>query len=260
VPLNIRTYHQLTDADASDLPGQIGAQRRRVAERLAHVARVIAVMSGKGGVGKSYVTAHLARAFARAGRAVGVLDADLNGPTAARLLATGAERLVLRDDAVVPATGCDGVRFLSTDLLLADGQPLAFRGPASDKFVWRGAMEAATLREFLSDVAWGNLDCLLIDLPPGLGRFEELADLLGAAPAILTVTIPTIESRDAVRRALRAAVERGAAPLGIVENMVGGTFQGNAGAELAAEFETPVLARIPWHPALDAWDQLADRL
>src|SRR5438552_15373404 len=82
MPLNIRTYHDLTEPDRSGLPGQIGAQRRRVAERLATVARVGAVMSGKGGVGKSFVTAHLARALARAGRAVGVLGADLHGPTA----------------------------------------------------------------------------------------------------------------------------------------------------------------------------------
>lgn len=74
MPLNIRTYHELTEADRSGLPGQIAAQRRRVAARLAEVRRVVAVMSGKGGVGKSFVTARLARALARAGRAVGVLE------------------------------------------------------------------------------------------------------------------------------------------------------------------------------------------
>src|SRR6266498_1310261 len=82
MPLNIRTYHELTEVDRSGLADQIAAQRRRVAGRLAHVRRVVAVMSGKGGVGKSYVTAGLARALARSGRATGVLDADFNGPTA----------------------------------------------------------------------------------------------------------------------------------------------------------------------------------
>ena len=261
MPLNIRTYHDLTDADVSGLPEQIGAQRRRVAARLAGVGRVIAVMSGKGGVGKSFVTAHLARALARRGRPVGVLDADLNGPTAAGLLGAGRTALVVEDDAVLPATGTDGVRLVSMDLLLEDGRPLAFRGPAADRFVWRGAMEAAALREFLADVAWGKLDRLLVDLPPGLSRFEELADLLPAPPpAVLTVTIPTLESREAVRRALRAALERGAEVLGVVENMVGSGFAGNAGDALAAEFGVPVLARIPWHPAPDSWDRLADQL
>lgn len=260
MPLNIRTYHDLTDSDVSGLPEQIGAQRRRVASALAGVRRVVAVMSGKGGVGKSLVTTQLARALARSGRGVGVLDADLNGPTAASLLGAGRAKLVIRDGAVVPATGSDGVRIISTDLLLEDGQPLAFRGPAADRFVWRGAMEAAALRELLSDVVWGDLDALLVDLPPGLGRFEELADLLGAPPAVLTVTIPTAESRDAVRRALRAARERGATLLGVVENMTGGMYTGTAADDLAQEFDLPVLARIPWHPAPAVWDALASRL
>src|SRR5947208_5872897 len=260
MPLNIRTYHDLTEPDRSGLPDQIGAQRRRVAERLATVGRVVAVMSGKGGVGKSFVTAHLARAVARGGRAVGVLDADLNGPTAAGLLDAGRAALVVEEDAALPATGADGVRLVSMDLLLEDGRPLAFRGPAADRFVWRGALEAAALREFLADVAWGSLDLLLVDLPPGLSRFEELADLLDSPPDVLTVTIPTPESRDAVRRALRAAMERGATPLGVVENMVGDQFRGDAADDLAAEFGIPVLARIPWHPARDTWDWLGERL
>ena len=260
VPLNIRTYHDLTDADVSGLPEQIGAQRRRVAGRLARVDRVIAVMSGKGGVGKSFVTAHLARALGRSGRPAGVLDADLNGPTVARLLGARGGPLTLQGDAVLPAVGADGVKVVSMDQLLEDGRPLAFRGPQNESFVWRGAMEAGTLREFLSDVAWGPLELLLVDLPPGLARFAELADLLPTPPAVLTVTIPTPESRDAVRRALRAAVERGATALGIVENMVGGPFPGDAGDALAAEFGVPVLARVPFHPPAEVWAELATRL
>src|SRR5438309_8556882 len=105
MPLNIRTYHDLTEPDRSGLPDQIGAQRRRVAERLAGVGRLVAVMSGKGGVGKSFVTAHLARALARNGRAVGVLDADLNGPTIPRLLGVNHSPLPTPDGAVEPAIG-----------------------------------------------------------------------------------------------------------------------------------------------------------
>jgi ATP-binding protein involved in chromosome partitioning len=264
VPLNIRTYHDLTEPDRSGLGEQIAAQRRRLAERLAAVQRVVAVMSGKGGVGKSYVTAHLARALARAGRAVGVLDADLNGPSIARLLEAAGTPLVREEggegDAFRPATGADGVRLVSMAQLLADGQPLAFRGPAAESFVWRGAAEASAVRELLADIAWGTLDALLLDLPPGIQRFLELCDLLPTPPAVLTVTIPTMESRDAVRRALRVAVERGSRLLGILENMVGGGFTGSAGADLAEEFGIPVLARIPWHPTPDTWNLLAGRL
>jgi ATP-binding protein involved in chromosome partitioning len=256
----IRTYYDLTDADRSGLPEQIGAQRRRVAERLAGVGRLIAVMSGKGGVGKSYVTAHLARALARSGRRIGVLDADLNGPTIPRLLEVPHSPRPTHADGIEPATGADGVKCISMAMLLEDGAPLAFKGPTAESFVWRGAMEASALRELLGDVAWGALDVLLLDLPPGMQRYLELCDLLGQPPVVLTVTIPTAESRDAVRRAMRAAVERGSPLLGIVENMVGREFAGTAGDDLASEFAVPVLARVPWHPTPDTWNALGARL
>ncbi|HYU27484.1 MAG TPA: P-loop NTPase [Gemmatimonadales bacterium] len=251
----MRTYHQLTDADRSGLLDQIGAQRRRVAERLAGVKRIVAVMSGKGGVGKSYVTANVARALARAGRSVGVLDADLNGPTIPGLL-----QIAPNAPPHPPAVGLDGVKCISMGQFLDDGAPLAFTGPAAESFVWRGAMEASALREFLGDVEWGDLDVLLLDLPPGMQRYVELCDILGNPPPVLTVTIPTPESRDAVRRAMRAAVDRGSELLGIVENMVGGELHGSAANELAAEFATPVVARIPWHPTPDTWNRLAAQL
>src|SRR6266702_283893 len=233
--LNIRTYRDLTEPDRSALVEQIGAQRRRVADRMAAVRHVVAVLSGKGGVGKSYVTAHLARALARGGRGVGVLDADLNGPTIPGLLQ-------VPHTAQPPAIGLDGVKCISMGHFLDEGAPLAFKGPAAESFVWRGAMEASALREFLGDVEWGNLDVLRLDLPPGMQRYSELCDILGNAPAVLTVTIPTPESRDAVRRAMRAAVEHGSELLGIVENMVGGELEGSAGDDLAAEFAAPVVA------------------
>ncbi|HEX9348903.1 MAG TPA: P-loop NTPase [Gemmatimonadales bacterium] len=253
----MRTYHELTNPDRSGLLDQILTQRRRVADRLAGVRRTIAVMSGKGGVGKSYVTAHLARALARAGQQVGILDADLNGPTIPRLLETPRAAHRTSDDGVEPAIGLDGVKCISMALLLEDGAPLAFKGPSAESFVWRGAMEASALREFLGDVNWGSLDTLLLDLPPGMQRYIELCDILGKPPAVLTVTIPTPESRDAVRRAMRAAVEHGSDIVGIVENMVGREFTGTAADDLAKEFDRPVVARIPWHPTPDTWSALA---
>ncbi|PYP58545.1 MAG: ATP-binding protein [Gemmatimonadetes bacterium] len=260
MPLNIRTYHELTEPDRSGLPGQIAAQRRRVAARLAGVGRVVAVMSGKGGVGKSFATAGLARALARAGRAAGVLDADFNGPTIPALLSLPVARCTLHEDGIEPAVSAEGVRCFSMALLLEDGRPLGFRGPEADSHVWRETLEAAALREFLADVAWGPLDRLLVDLPPGIQRFQELAGLLPAPPAVLTVTIPTAESRDAVRRAMQFARERRAELLGVVENMVDGPFAGGAGEDLAREFGVPLLARIPWHPTPDVWEAVARRL
>jgi len=257
--LNIRTYHDLTEPDRSGLLAQVVAQRQRVAARLASVGHVIAVMSGKGGVGKSYVTAHLARALARDGRAAAVLDADLNGPTIARLL-DAAGPLAVEPEGVRPLAGADGVRCVSMAHLVQDGQPLAFKGPEAESFIWRGTLEASALRELLGDVNWGALDVLLLDLPPGMQRFLELCDILPGPPAVLTVTIPTAESGDAVRRAMRAAVDRGAPLLGVIENMSGPPFAGRAGDDLVREFGVPLLARIPWHPAADTWGQLAGKL
>jgi ATP-binding protein involved in chromosome partitioning len=259
MPLHIRTYHDLTEADRSGLGEQVGAQRRRVAERLAPVQRVVAVMSGKGGVGKSFVTAFLARALARAGRRVGALDADLNGPTLARLLDARGP-LAVTAGAVEPVAGTDGVRCVSMAHVLEDGKPLAFKGPEGDAFIWRGALEAAALRELLGDVAWGALDVLLVDLPPGVGRLHELVDLLPKPPDVLTVTIPTRESADAVRRALHAARERGTRLLGVIENMAGPQFPGDAGDALAREFAIPLLARIPFSPQDAVWGELAARI
>src|SRR5690242_15322606 len=119
MPLNIRTYHDLAEADRSGLGAQVGAQRRRVAERLAPVRRIVAVMSGKGGVGKSFVPPGVARALAGAGRGVGALDADVNGPALARLRAA-AGPLAGSAGAVEPVVGADGVRCVSMAHVLED--------------------------------------------------------------------------------------------------------------------------------------------
>jgi len=214
-------------------------------------------MSGKGGVGKTYVTAGLALAFGERGLRVGVLDADLAAPTAARVLG-GSGPVAVDEEGVHPATGRGGVRVFSTDLLLEEGAPLRWHEPDTARFVWRGTLEAGALREFLSDVVWGDLDLLLIDLPPGTDRLQDLAELAPGMAGVVAVTIPSEESRRAVGRAMRAAREAGLALLGVVENMSGyacpgcgartSLFPGDAGDALAAEFGVPLVARIPFTP------------
>ncbi len=255
----LRTYSEVTGEDRSGLLAQVTAQRERVTERLASVRHVVAVMSGKGGVGKSFVTAALAAEMARGGRRVGVLDADLHGPTAARMLGVGAGPLAVLEDGVVPPTGIAGVRVMSTDLLLAEDTPLRWREPEHEGFVWRGTLEAGMLREFLSDVAWGELDLLLVDLPPGTERLAALLEFIPALAGVVVVTIPADASRRAVRRSLEVARAAGVSILGIVENMAGyacpscGTvaplFAGDAGRELADASGAPCLAAIPFDPA-----------
>ena len=252
-----RSYFDVDGPDRSALGEQVGRQRVRVLERLRGVRQLVAVVSGKGGVGKSYLTAALARALARRGTATGVLDADLQSPTAARLLGA-AGPLRVADDAVHPALGTDGVRVVSTDLLLDDGRPLTWRSTSGETHVWRGAAEAGVLREFLADVAWGTLDTLFIDMPPDAGRLADIAMLVPNKLAAMAVTIPSEESARSVHRALTAAQDIGVRIIGIVENMsgyacgtcdtIGPLFSGDAGTRLAAAFDVPLLARIPFVP------------
>lgn len=266
--MNFRTYHDVVGADGSRIAEQVGAQRARVQEQLRSVRQIVAVMSGKGGVGKSFVTAALARSgAARWPDRVGVLDADLRSPTVARLL-EAAGPLVVTDAGVRPATGTAGVRVMSTEFLLESGRPLVWREPDAERFVWRGTLEATVLREFLGDVLWGDLELLLVDLPPGADGVADLRELVPQLSGVLAVTIPTDEARESVARTLHAATAAGIKPLGVIENMagyrcpgcgdIGPLFRGSAGPALAAAFGIPLLARIPFLaagvPAPQDWE------
>lgn len=259
--MSYRTYHELTGEDRSALAGQVAEQRQRVAERLSSVKNTVAIMSGKGGVGKSYVTAALSLELRRRlSGSIGVLDADLNGPTAVSMLGASG-RVRITEDGVEPVAGRDGVLVMSSGLLLDDGQPLRWRGPNSEQFVWRGTLEIGTLREFLGDVKWGSLEALLIDLPPGSGSIADLANLVPHLTGALAVTIPSVESEHSVERTVRVAVEQGIRLLGIVENMssylcsscgeMGPLFDGSAGRRLADKFGVPLLARLPFQTKQD---------
>ncbi|MFN2399961.1 MAG: P-loop NTPase [Gemmatimonadaceae bacterium] len=256
--MSFRTYTEVGGSDRSELLEQVISQRQRVRDRLRTIGRVVAVMSGKGGVGKSAVAATLAVIAARR-HSVGLLDADLKGPTAAQML--GAQPpLVATEHGIEPASGYAGVKVFSTDLLLEEGRPLAWNEPASEKFIWRSALETGALREFLSDVVWGELDLLLVDLPPGSERVCDLAELVPDLAGAIVVTIPSNESRRSVERAMRAAKDAGVRMIGIVENMSGYAcagclttqplFEGDAGALLAAEFAVPLLCSVPFIPGM----------
>lgn len=256
--MTYRTYREVEGSDRSGLAEQVGEQRNRVVERLAGVERVVPVMSGKGGVGKSYVTAALALELARRykGR-VAVLDADLTGPTVVRMLDARGP-LQVDADGVEPATGKGGVRVMSMGLLLESGQPLKWREPDSERFVWRGTLEVGTLREFLADVKWGSLDFLLVDLPPGAASIADLANLVSDVAGAIAVTIPSEESGQSVERAIRSAIDCNVDVVGIVENMCSYVcsdcghndrlFEGSAGLRLSQEFKIPLMAQIPFVP------------
>lgn len=269
---DVRGYSQVGGRDASDLPGQLREQRDRVRLRLAGVERVVAVMSGKGGVGKSFVAASLAGAVAAEGRSAGLLDADLDGPSAPRILGAPPGPPVVGDDGIRPVETRSGVQLMSTGVLLREGAPLRWRGPEGKEWVWRGARERGVLREFLSDVAWGDLDFLVVDLPPGNARLEQLVGLVPDLHGVVAVTLPSGASASGVRRSLGLCREQGIPVSGVVENMSeyacpgcghrGSLFPGRAGRELAEEFEVPFLARVPFDPeaAARADEGQVDRL
>jgi ATP-binding protein involved in chromosome partitioning len=258
--VSFRSYFEVSGNDASGLAAQVELQHHRVRDRLRDVDSVVAIISGKGGVGKSYVTSALAIAMARRGAAVGVLDADLQSPTVARMLGARGP-LSVAGDAVIPATGTDGIRVMSMDLLLEDVAPLRWTATTGEEHTWRGVAETAALREFLADVAWGKLAALLVDMPPDAGRLADLAALVPDLTGAIAVTIPSEEAMRSVARAMHAATDVGVPLLGVVENMSGYAcpgcdairplFGGDAGERLERDFGVPLLAKLPFAPDAD---------
>lgn len=249
----MKHYRDVAGDGGSNVVGQIAAQQQRLRERLAGVRAILAVVSGKGGVGKSTLAAGLAGCFAAGGWRVGVLDADLNGPSMAKMLGVRGRRLVMAGDAVEPPEAALGIKVMSMDLLLAsDATPLTWQAPTQEEaHTWRGSMEAQALREFLADTNWGALDALVIDLPPGTDRLATVASLVPRLAGTILVTIPSDVSQLVVRRSITVARQTEAPVLGLVENMVG-LFPGPDAAALAAEAGIPFLGRVPFDPALAA--------
>lgn len=257
----IRTYGEVEHGTGSQLLEQVLDQRARLAERLAGIGTIVAIASGKGGVGKSVVTANLAVALAELGHRVGALDADLNGPSLARMLGVRGQRLEDREGGIVPPAGISGVRVVSMELLQeSEDAPLRWRDPASDTFLWQSSMETTALREFLGDVDWDDADVLLIDVPPGTDKIQRLLELVPGIPLVLLVSTPSEMSRAVVARSARLLRESSAAEIALVENMSGyvcpecghehDVFPGDGVHRLAEASGIPVWARIPFDPTL----------
>jgi ATP-binding protein involved in chromosome partitioning len=212
---------------------------------LAQVKNVICVGSGKGGVGKSSVTANLALALVAEGKQVGVLDADVWGYSQPRMLGLGAERpRVNAERKIIPLRAFDGVSVMSIGFFVEQDAAV----------VWRGPMLHKALQQFLEDVEWGELDYLLIDLPPGTGDVSmTLAQLLPQAQFVI-VTTPQQTAQKVARRAAQMAHKVSLEIAGVVENMSGFTtpsgerfaiFGEGGGRELADELDVPLLGSVP---------------
>jgi ATP-binding protein involved in chromosome partitioning len=227
--------------------------RGGVAERTPGISvsadtRVIAVASGKGGVGKSSLAANLAAAFSALGKRVGVLDADVYGYSIPHMLGIHQTPVAV-DKMIVPPVRVEGdLKVMSIGFFLDDNAPV----------MWRGPMLHRALEQFLSDVHWGELDVLFVDMPPGTGDVAiSLGQLLPRAEA-LVVTTPHRAAQQVAARAAQMARKTNMRLLGVVENMayMTGTgeelFGSGGGQALAAEIEAPLLARIPFDRLLAA--------
>jgi ATP-binding protein involved in chromosome partitioning len=231
-----------------------GVERRGIS--LDPATRVIAVASGKGGVGKSSLTANLAAAFDALGDRVGILDADVYGHSIPHMLGVH-QRPVVVDKMIVPPVRGD-LKLMSIGFFLDDNAPV----------MWRGPMLHRALEQFLSDVHWGEVDTLLIDMPPGTGDVAiSLGQLLPRAE-VLVVTTPQPAAQKVAVRAADMAQKTGMRLLGVAENMsyLVGTgqelFGSGGGQALAETLGVPLLGTIPFDPALreaaDAGEMLVE--
>jgi len=220
-------------------------------QRKAGIERVIAIMSGKGGVGKSLVTGLLAVALRRRGFAVGVLDADITGPSMAKIFGVTARPYQGEDKKPHPPASRSGIQVMSMNLILdAENQAV----------IWRGPMVSNAIRQFYNDLEWGKLDYLLIDLPPGTS--DAPLTVLQALPVdgVVMVSTPQGLATMIVSKALKLAKQLDTPVIGLVENMAYfedkatgkryDLFGASKGVQLVVESGAPLLAQLPIDPVL----------
>jgi ATP-binding protein involved in chromosome partitioning len=202
------------------------------------IKNAIAVASGKGGVGKSTVAVNLAVALAQSGAKVGLMDADIYGPNVPTMM--GVERMPNpKNEKLIPAEAF-GVKMMSMGFLVKPGQPL----------IWRGPMLNSAIRQFLSDVDWGDLDYLIVDLPPGTGDAPlSLAQSLPLSGVVI-VTLPQNVSLEDASRGLEMFRTLNVPILGVIENMTGDIFGRGGGAALAKQADVPFLGEVPLDAAV----------
>ncbi|HOW72299.1 MAG TPA: Mrp/NBP35 family ATP-binding protein [Phycisphaerae bacterium] len=221
-------------------------------ERMNQIRQKIVVMSGKGGVGKSTVAVNLALGLARAGFSVGLLDVDIHGPSVPQLLRLVDQGVHIVESELQPLKVMEGLRVMSIGFLL---------NSVKDAVIWRGPMKYGVIQQFLRDTAWGRLDYLVVDSPPGTGDEPlAVAQLVGKPAVAVLVTTPQDLAVSDVRRSVSFCRAVGLPVLGIVENMSGlvcpscghhiDVFKTGGGETLALEMSVPYLGRVPLDPAV----------
>ncbi len=230
-------------------------QEQRLRLKMSKISHKIAIVSGKGGVGKSTITVNLAMAFAMHGHTnkVGVIDADIHGPCVPKMLGLKEQRLIGGPAGMLfPVTGPLGIKVVSMGFLLpSDEAPV----------IWRGPLKMRVIQQFLSDIMWGDLDFLFIDLPPGTGD-EPLSvmQLIPDMDGVIIVTIPSEVSQIVVKKAITFARQLDVPIIGVIENMSGficpecgakiDIFKAGGGQKIAEDLSVPFLGSIPIDPEI----------
>ena len=261
----MKRYHDIVGDGGSGILEQVAEQRNRITDGLAGVRHVVAVGSGKGGVGKSTLTLHLAGALRARGLRIAILDADFNGPSQARMAGVQGGLFVPgRDKVSLPRTS-NGIGVFSMGSVIPESEALDFQSAAQgESHTWRATREFALLGEILASFEWGALDLLMFDLPPGAERTVQYADFLGSLePAqghprvsFLLVTIPSEVSRGVVARSVAALSKGPNRILGYVENMSGyycrdcNAIKPLFDADQGKTLRIPCLGTVPFDPEL----------
>lgn len=231
------------------MTAEVRARDLKQDDLIPDVKHCIAIASGKGGVGKSTTTVNLAIALAQTGAKVGVLDADVYGPSIPLMMGAADERPYTQGSKIIPIQKF-GIHMMSLGFLLEEGQAV----------LWRGPMVASTVRQLLADVAWGELDYLLVDLPPGTGDAPMSLAQLAPLTGVVIVTTPHHVAANIAGKSVHLFRRLNAPIIGVVENMAGFVcptcntlhriFAGTTGEELATSLKVPYLGSVPLDPAV----------
>jgi ATP-binding protein involved in chromosome partitioning len=230
---------------------EMQAQDERIRKQLERIGRIFLVMSGKGGVGKSSVAVNLAAALAGRGHRVGVLDVDLHGPDTIKMLGLENDRVASEGDDLLPIPYGTNLKVISM---------ASFLEAPDTAVIWRGPLKISAIRQFISDVRWGDLDYLLVDSPPGTGDEPlTVAQVIPRAEAIIVTTPQEVALLD-IRKSVTFCRQVGMPVFGIVENMSGlacphcgqriELFSAGGGERTAREMDIPFLGSIPIEPEL----------
>jgi ATP-binding protein involved in chromosome partitioning len=253
----MKRYHDIVGDGGSRILEQVAEQRARITDGLAGVRHLVAVGSGKGGVGKSTLTLHLAAALRAQGLRIAILDADFNGPSQARMAGVEGALFIPGSQKVSLPRTKNGISVFSMGSVIPESEALEFESTArGESQTWRATREFALLGEILRSFEWGSLDILMFDLPPGAERTVQYADFLGPRTSFVLVTIPSEVSRGVVARSVAALSKGTSRILGYVENMSGYYCRDcNAIKPLfvsdgSADLGIPCLGTVPFDPEL----------